>query len=30
MVSCAVGLVYGVVTVFLRTRYTKWIEAKKA
>jgi hypothetical protein len=30
MVSCAVGLVYGVVTVFIRTRYTKWIEAKKA
>jgi hypothetical protein len=30
MVSCAVGLVYGVITVIVRTKYTKWIEAKKA
>jgi hypothetical protein len=30
MVSCAVGLVYGVITVYVRTKYTKWIGAKKA
>ena len=27
MVSCAVGMVYGVVTVFLRKRYEAWVKA---
>ena len=27
MVSCAVGMVYGVVTVFLRTKYEAWLKS---
>ncbi len=29
MVSCLVGLIYGVVTVFIRTKYEAWIKAKQ-
>ena len=27
MVSCAVGMVYGIVTVFLRTKYETWLKS---
>ena len=30
MVSCAVGLVYGVVTVLIRGKYEAWLKAKSA
>ena len=30
MVSCAVGMVYGVATVLFRTRYEAWLKAKAA
>ncbi len=30
MVSCAVGLVYGVVTVLIRSKYEAWLKAKSA
>jgi hypothetical protein len=30
MVSCAVGLVYGVVTVLIRTKYEAWLKARSA
>ena len=29
MVSCLVGLIYGVVTVFIRTKYEAWLKAKQ-
>ena len=29
MVSCAVGMVYGVVTVFLRVKYEAWLKAQQ-
>jgi hypothetical protein len=29
MISCAVGLVYGVVTVLIRSRYEGWLKARK-
>ena len=29
MVSCAVGVVYGVVTVFLRVKYEAWLKAQQ-
>jgi len=30
MVSCAVGLVYGVVTVLIRTKYEAWLKARSS